>query len=68
MGVQQRPPTDAIRKGESSMIIGGGDRSYYRLVSDRDLIEEAKYAPSAELAIVLAERLEAINAKEEETK
>ena len=50
------------------MIIGGGDRSYYRLVSDRDLIEEAKYAPSAELAIVLAERLEAINAKEEETK
>jgi len=41
------------------MIIGGGDRSYYRLVSDRDLIEEAKYAPSAELAIVLAERLEA---------
>jgi hypothetical protein len=68
MGVQQRSPTDAIRKGESSMIIGGGDRSYYRLVSDRDLIEEAKYAPSAELAIVLAERLEAINAKEEETK
>jgi hypothetical protein len=59
MGVQQRPPTDAIRKGESSMIIGSGDRSYYRLISKRELIEEAKYAPSAELAIVLAERLEA---------
>lgn len=68
MGVQQRLPTDAIRKGESSMT---KDRSYYRLASKRELIEEAKYAPNAELAIVLAERLEATihkQAKQEETK
>jgi hypothetical protein len=68
MGVQQRPPTDAIRKGESSMIIGGKDRNYYRLATDRDLIEEATYNPNIELCIVLGERLEDINAKEEEPK
>jgi hypothetical protein len=51
------------------MIIGGKDRSYYRLSSDRELIEEAKYTPTTELAIVLAERLEAATHKEkEETK
>ena len=33
------------------------DRSYYRLESNRDLIEEAKYNPNAELSVVLAERL-----------
>ena len=39
------------------MIIGGKDRSYYRLASDDDLIEEAKYNPNVELCIVLGERL-----------
>ena len=68
MGVQQRPPTDAVRKGESSMIIGGKDRSYYRLASDDDLIEEAKYKPNVELCIALGERLEDITFKEEEKK
>jgi hypothetical protein len=68
MGVQQRPPTDAVRKGESSMIIGGKDRTYYRLASDEELIEEAKYTPSAELAIALGERLEDITTKEEDKK
>jgi hypothetical protein len=53
------------------MMIGGKDRSYYRLASKRELIEEAKYTPNAELAIVLAERLEATlhkQAKQEENK
>ena len=50
------------------MIIGGKDRSYYRLASDDDLIEEAKYTPNAELAIALGERLEDITTKEEEKK
>ena len=53
------------------MIIGGKDRSYYRLASKRELIEEAKYTPNAELAIALAERLEATihkQIKEEENK
>jgi hypothetical protein len=68
MGVQQRSPTDAVRKGESSMIIGGKDRSYYRLASDDELIEEAKYTPSTELAIALGERLEDITTKEEDKK
>ena len=50
------------------MIIGGKDRSYYRLASDRDLIEEAIYNPNVELCIVLGERLEDINTKEEDKK
>lgn len=50
------------------MIIGGKDRSYYRVASDDDLIEEAKYKPNVELCIVLGERLEDITAKEEEKK
>ena len=50
------------------MIIGGKDRNYYRLATDRDLIEEATYNPNIELCIVLGERLEDINAKEEEPK
>lgn len=33
------------------------DRSYYRQLPDRALVECAKYNPNAELAIVLAERL-----------
>ena len=50
------------------MIIGGKDRTYYRLASDEELIEEAKYTPSAELAIALGERLEDITTKEEDKK
>lgn len=38
-------------------IIGGKDRSYYRLQSNAELVDEAKYSPSVELCIVLAERL-----------
>ena len=41
------------------------DRSYYRQRSDRALIEAARFAPSAELAIVLAERLEASTVEHE---
>jgi peptidoglycan hydrolase CwlO-like protein len=33
------------------------DRSYYRMCEDSLLLEDAKYSPSAELAIVLGERL-----------
>ena len=50
------------------MIIGGKDRSYYRLASDRDLVEEARYNPNVELCIVLGERLESIDTKEEDKK
>jgi hypothetical protein len=39
------------------MMIGAKDRSDYRLMSDTELLEEAKYTPNTELAIVLAERL-----------
>ena len=33
------------------------DRSYYRMCEDSKLLEEARYNPTAELAIVLGERL-----------
>lgn len=36
----------------------GKDRTYYRMQTDAELIEEAKYNPNPELAIALAERLE----------
>lgn len=39
------------------MMIGAKDRSDYRVMSDTELLEEAKYYPSIELSIVLAERL-----------
>ena len=35
-----------------------GDRSTYRMYGDARLIEEAKYDPNRELAIVLGERLD----------
>lgn len=35
------------------------DRNHYRMCEDSLLLEEAKYSPNAELAIVLAERLRA---------
>lgn len=34
------------------------DRNYYRQLDNRDLREQAQRNPTAELAIVLAERLE----------
>jgi chromosome segregation ATPase len=34
------------------------DRNYYRMCGDSLLLEEAKYNPTAELAIMLAERLD----------
>lgn len=34
------------------------DRNHYRMCEDSLLLEEAKYNPTAELAVVLAERLE----------
>ena len=34
------------------------DRNYYRTCDDSKLFEEAKYNPTAELAIILAERLD----------
>lgn len=40
------------------MMIGGKDRTDYRAFTTKGLIEEARYTPTAELAIVLAERLE----------
>jgi peptidoglycan hydrolase CwlO-like protein len=39
------------------------DRSAYRMYSDTSLREMAKYNPSAELAIVLAERLDEVQAE-----
>ena len=39
------------------------DRSTYRQREDSNLLEEAKYNPTAELAIVLAERLEEVQAE-----
>lgn len=36
------------------------DRCDYRTMNDRDLIEESRYNPNAELAIALAERLEEV--------
>jgi len=42
------------------------DRNYYRMCEGRRLIEEADRNPNAELAIVLAERLRAARAKNDE--
>jgi len=42
------------------------DRSYYRMRGDTGLLERAKYNPTAELAIVLAERLAEIQVEFDE--
>jgi len=42
------------------------DRTHYRMCSDSYLIETALYAPDAELAIVLAERLEEVQIENDE--
>jgi len=39
------------------MLIGAKDRTYYRVQSNAELVDEAKYNPNVELCIVLAERL-----------
>ena len=43
------------------------DRNAYRMYSDFRLIDAAKYNPNAELAIVLAERLEEVQAENDES-
>jgi hypothetical protein len=61
MGVQQRPPTDATRKGESSMTETKQltkDRNYYRMLTNAELIAHIKGITNpTELERVLAERL-----------
>lgn len=42
------------------------DRNHYRMREDSNLLEAAKYNPTAELAIVLAERLEEVQFEFEE--
>ena len=42
------------------------DRSYYRMRGDTGLLEQAKYNPTAELAVVLAERLAEVQAEFDE--
>ena len=42
------------------------DRNHYRMREDSNLLEEAKYHPTAELAVVLAERLEEVQAEADE--
>jgi peptidoglycan hydrolase CwlO-like protein len=42
------------------------DRSRYRMREDSKLFEDAKYNPTAELAIVLAERLEEVLVENDE--
>jgi DNA-binding XRE family transcriptional regulator len=34
------------------------DRNHYRLMSSKELVEEAKYSPNVELCIALGERLD----------
>lgn len=41
------------------------DRNAYRMCYDSKLLEEARYNPNAELAIVLGERLEAVSVEYE---
>lgn len=38
------------------------DRNHYRMREDSNLLEEAKYNPTTELAVVLAERLREVQA------
>lgn len=42
------------------------DRNAYRMYSDSRLMEEARYNPNAELALVLAERLEELQTEFDE--
>ena len=42
------------------------DRNHYRMREDSNLLEQAKYNPTAELAVVLAERLAEIQVEFDE--
>lgn len=42
------------------------DRNYYRMLDDTELLRAAADSPTAELAVVLGERLEAIEIEHEE--
>ncbi len=42
------------------------DRNHYRMREDSNLLEQAKYSPTAELAVVLAERLAEIQVEFDE--
>ena len=42
------------------------DRNTYRMCEDSKLLEEAKYNPTAELAVILAERLTEVQAEFDE--
>ncbi len=42
------------------------DRNHYRMREDSNLLEEAKYNPTTELAVVLAERLREVQAEADE--
>jgi chromosome segregation ATPase len=42
------------------------DRNYYRMLDDTELFRAAADSPTAELAVVLGERLEAIETEHEE--
>lgn len=42
------------------------DRNYYRMLDDTELLRAAADSPTAELAVVLGERLEAIETEREE--
>ena len=42
------------------------DRNHYRMREDSNLLEEAKYNPTSELAVVLAERLAEIQVEFDE--
>lgn len=42
------------------------DRNHYRMREDSNLLEEAKYNPTSELAIILAERLVEVQAEFDE--
>jgi hypothetical protein len=42
------------------------DRNHYRMREDSNLLEEAKYHPTVELAVVLAERFREVQAEADE--
>ena len=47
----------------TTKMIGGKDRTDYRVMTNRELVEEAKYTPNIELCIALGERLQDMERK-----
>ena len=47
----------------TTKMIGGKDRTDYRAMTNRELVEEAKYTPNIELCIALGERLQDMQRK-----